>query len=260
MLGLKSDTLITKSQDYWNDMILYDSGDGDSGNSGNEDNNQKHITTRSKPCIFAFNGVAYQGLDIKGLLLTDEENKGEYVRDLLQHLQDTLRIVDPLYGMLKPTDCIQPYRLEMATKNVFASSSSTNGDNRKIKLANYWKPSILQYLLKNEKNNEDDDDDGKSDSSVITTILNLASEEYSQAIDTSHTKIRMINVIFQQHDGRNIAVHAKRARGLMVKYILQQQCMSIDDIKQFNLEGYQYYVDNDRKSSDDTIIFRRISK
>ncbi len=170
-------------------------------------------TSNTKPAIVTFNGAAYSGLNVGDTIVSKKSN--------LQYLQDHLRIVDPLYGWLRPMDAIEPYRLEMASKGVFSS-------DKKLKLEDYWKPGIEACLLKEEE-------DGKALSRAVL-VVNLASDEYSAAVDKNRI---MVKIIFK-HGGRTIAVHAKRARGLMVRYATLKNIETVDGLKAFDAEGYSY--------------------
>jgi cytoplasmic iron level regulating protein YaaA (DUF328/UPF0246 family) len=188
----------------------------------------------SKPCIFMFNGAAYSGLDINNLVFGEDNNNNNNNNvsdegfDILNYLQQHLRIVDPLYGWLRPMDEMFPYRLEMATKNVFS------GDNAKLKLAEYWKESIQSCI----QNREQIDDDGSHHHRPIV-IVNLASDEYSATVDSDNGKLIIIKIVFK-HGGRVIAVHAKRARGLMVRYMASNKIENIEHLMDFDLEGYTF--------------------
>lgn len=177
-----------------------------------------------KPCIFAFSGAAYQGL------------KAEECSDAaISYLQDNLRIVDPLYGLLRPMDQIQPYRLEMATKKVLEHEE-------KLKLADYWRGSVTEQL------NKDMSPEGG-------LLLNLASDEYAAAVDADELseQTQYVKVVFQE-EGRVVAVHAKRARGLMVRYLAENKVVGLDGVRKFSAEGYSFARS---KSDDTTIVFDR---
>ena len=148
-------------------------------------------------------------------------------------MQQNLRIVDPLYGVLRPLDVMQPYRLEMATKKVFPD----------VKMTDYWKVSVCDFLSK---------DLSPRDNKIL---LNLASDEYSAAVDTTILPegTQYIKVVFWE-EGRTISVHAKRARGLMVRYLAENSIESIKGVQQFDVEGYSF-VEN--KSDETTIVFDR---
>jgi len=138
----------------------------------------------------------------------------------LERLQDTLRILSGLYGILKPLDLIQPYRLEMGTK--FAVG-------RKKNLYEFWKRKITQNL--NEELEEDE------------LFLNLASAEYFSAIDAKALKVPVITAKFKDFKNgqyKSIMLFAKKARGLMLRYITDSGAQSLDDIKGFHYEGYTF--------------------
>ena len=167
-----------------------------------------------KPCIYCYSGAAFQGLNIKDCEL-----------ETIQYLQTHLRILDAVFGCLRPLDQIpSSYRLEMNTK--------LDGFP---KLTEYWKESVTAFLQ-------------QSDSTIL---LNLASNEYSSAIDW--TPFRVIQVAFRVN-GRVVAVHAKRARGLMVRYLAQTKADSLQQVKQFDAEGYQFVEDD---SDETTLVFEK---
>jgi len=178
-----------------------------------------------KPCIYAFSGTAYTALEASSL-------SGE----AMAYLQKNLRIVDPLYGVLRPLDVVQPYRLEMATRNVFP-------DDKVIKLASWWQPNVTKSLSEELSDRKD------------KVLLNLASDEYSAAVDSKSLPegAKFVRIVFRE-EGRVIAVHAKRARGLMVRYLSETGAASLEDVKSFDIEGY-YFVEED--SGDTTMVFDR---
>mmetsp|Transcript_23067 Transcript_23067/g.41875 ORF Transcript_23067/g.41875 Transcript_23067/m.41875 type:complete len:298 (-) Transcript_23067:29-922(-) len=178
-----------------------------------------------KPCIYAFAGTAYDGVQVSSL---DE--------DSLQYLQSNLRIIDPLYGVLRPLDIIQPYRLEMATRNVFPNDKS-------MKLATYWQQNVTERLSDDLTNR------------INLILLNLASDEYSAAVDSKilPTDTQYIRIVFQQ-EGRVIAVRAKRARGLMARYLAEIKAESLEDVKSFNMEGYSFVK---YESNETMLVFDR---
>ncbi|MEM0932387.1 MAG: peroxide stress protein YaaA, partial [Bacteroidota bacterium] len=146
-------------------------------------------TANARPAVYAFNGDVYQGLD--AYTLPEEK---------LDSLQDKLRILSGLYGILRPLDLIQPYRLEMGTPLKVA---------RKKNLYEFWKKRLTQHV--NEELKEDE------------LFLNLASNEYFGAIDEKQLKTEVITPIFKDWKNDNLKVisfFAKKARGLMVRYVL----------------------------------------
>lgn len=188
----------------------------------------------AKPCIFTFSGAAYQGLDIH----TCCDNNSA----VLSYMQTSLRIIDPLYGLLRPLDLIQPYRLEMATKHVLLD----DGGGKNLKLADYWKPVVTQRLS---------NDLHQFSASIL---LNLASDEYSAAVDPSRLPptTKYIKVVFREPNGKVVAVHAKRARGLMVRYLSRMQATTAEQIHSFALEGYAFQPQD---SDETTFVFQRQS-
>lgn len=180
-----------------------------------------------KPCIYAFSGTAYNGLKASTL-----------EQDSMDYLQHNLRIIDPLYGVLRPLDTLQPYRLEMATRNVFS-------DDKTTKLASFWKPSVTKRLSQ--------DLESRDGSEMI--MLNLASDEYSAAVDEKALPggTQYIRIVFWEQ-GRVVAVHAKRARGLMARYLAETQATNLDHVKAFNVEGYAFV---EKESDDTTLVFDR---
>ena len=180
-------------------------------------------TDNARPAIFAFNGDVYQGLDA----FTITETK-------LDKLQDTLRILSGLYGILRPLDLMQPYRLEMGT-------SLPVGKNKN--LYEFWKNSITNHL-----NSELEDDE---------LFINLASNEYFGAVDAKALKVPVITPIFK--DWKNdklkvISFYAKKARGSMVRYIIDADAQTLDDIRGFNLDDYQFSPEHTLKENDPVFI------
>ena len=163
----------------------------------------------ARPAVYAFNGDVYQGLDA----YTIPEGK-------LDKLQDTLRILSGLYGVLKPLDLIQPYRLEMGTQLKVG---------RKKNLYEFWQKQLTEHL-----NNELEDGE---------LFINLASNEYFGAVDEKGLKVPVITPIFK--DWKNdklkvISFFAKKARGSMVRYILDTNAQTLDDLKGFDYDGYLF--------------------
>lgn len=143
-------------------------------------------------------------------------------------------------------DLIQPYRLEMATKSILKDLDNDDDGNKYKSLASWWSSSVTNSISKDlEKKKEND---GKF-------VINLASDEYSAAINPNllPPNTNYVKVAFQQ-EGKVIAVHAKRARGLMVRYVAENQIIDLDHLKQFNVDGYIFVED---RSKDDMIVFDR---
>ncbi|MDG5492711.1 peroxide stress protein YaaA [Psychroserpens sp. SPM9] len=189
----------------------------------NQDWSLPFTKTNARPAVYAFNGDVYRGLDA----YTISTKK-------LDKLQDTVRIISGLYGLLKPLDLIQPYRLEMGTK--FPVGKHKN-------LYDFWKKQVTQAL-----NDELEDDE---------LLLNLASNEYFKAIDTKALKVPVINIKFQEFkDGKykTIAIFSKLARGLMARYVIDTNAKTLADVKGFDYDNYRYSED---LSSDTELVFTR---
>ncbi|RED48427.1 peroxide stress protein YaaA [Seonamhaeicola aphaedonensis] len=177
----------------------------------------------SRPAVYAFSGDVYRGLDAYTI-----------TQDKLEKLQDTVRIISGLYGILKPTDLIQPYRLEMGTK--FPVGKNKN-------LYEFWKKNITSAL-----NDELEDDE---------LFLNLASNEYFKAIDAKALKVPVVTANFKDFKNgeyKMISFFAKAARGMMARYIIDTNANTLDDIKGFNYEGYGF---SEKMSSDTNLVFIR---
>lgn len=177
----------------------------------------------ARPAVYAFNGDVYRGLDA----YTIPVNK-------IDKLQNTVRILSGLYGVLKPLDLMQPYRLEMGTKLKVGTHEN---------LYEVWKKTITKAL-----NAELEDDE---------VFLNLASMEYFKAVDAKSLKVPVTNVEFRElKDGKYkiIAIYAKVARGLMARYIIDSDAKSIDDVKGFDLENYRYH---EKLSGQNKLVFTR---
>ena len=163
----------------------------------------------ARPAVYAFDGDVYTGLDAYSIPI-----------EKLDQLQDRLRILSGLYGYLKPLDLMQPYRLEMGTKLPIGESKN---------LYEFWKNTITSSLNKELKKGE--------------LFINLASNEYFSAVDVKALKVPVITPEFKDYKDGNLKIisfFAKKARGLMVRYILDTNAQTLDDLKGFNYEGYQF--------------------
>ncbi len=176
--------------------------------------------------IFAYSGDVYGGLDARTLH-----------NEALDFAQNHVRILSGLYGYLTPSDLILPYRLEIAYAHLIGND---------IKLYPFWKPIITNSILKDLKN------------ANSNTILNLASSEYVKAIDkTKLNKYIWVDFDFLEEKNNQlkfISYNAKRARGLMTRYILQNKITKMDDLKHFALENYRYSPEN---STEIKLVFVR---
>ena len=175
-----------------------------------------------RQAIVAFRGDVYEGLDSD--TLTDEE---------LLFAQANLRIISGFYGILRPFDLIQPYRLEMKTP-----LKTARGKN----LYEIWGKFLTDYF--NTRYSDD-------------TIINLASQEYAKAIINRHFKLKAITPVFKEEkDGelKTVAIYAKKARGKMARYIIQNKIKQPSKLKFFEEEGYKF---NEELSSNTEWFFIR---
>jgi len=173
----------------------------------------------AKQALFAFRGDVYTALDADSLSESD-----------VAFAQDHLRILSGLYGLLRPLDLMQAYRLEMGTR-----LANVRGRD----LYTFWGSTITDALNQAMSGQSED------------TLINLASNEYSKAVKFPHLNGRMINVQFkeQKDDGyKIIGIHAKKARGLMSRFVIQNRIDTPEDIKQFNLANYRYRPDMSTES------------
>ena len=177
--------------------------------------------TNSKPAVFMFDGAVYSELDVQTLS-----------KDDLDYLQENLRIISGLYGLLKPLDKIMPYRLEMGTK------LQINGYKN---LYEFWGEKITNHLI------EDFSDDD--------VIVNLASNEYSKAINLKSFKNVVTPVFKDFKNGKSkvISFFAKKARGSFARFVIEEKPKKIDELLNFNGLGYQFT----EITSNNEIIFSR---
>lgn len=189
----------------------------------NQDWHVPFTPDNARQAVYAFDGDVYTGLDVYTL----PEAK-------VNVLQDKLRILSGLYGLLKPLDLMQAYRLEMGT-------AMPIGKNKN--LYEFWKKTITKAL--NDELQKDE------------LFLNLASNEYFSAVDAKALKVPVITPEFKDYkDGKLkiISFFAKKARGLMVRYIIDTNAETLDDLKGFNYEGYAFDAN---LSKGNTLVFTR---
>ncbi|HIE78681.1 MAG TPA: peroxide stress protein YaaA [Candidatus Thioglobus sp.] len=175
----------------------------------------------AKQAILSFKGDVYSGIDVDSL-----------TQDDLDFAQTKIRMISGLYGVLRPLDLISPYRLEMSTK-----LKNSIGDN----LYQFWGDKISNAL------NEDESE----------VIINLASNEYFKAIQKKSLKAKVINIAFKENKDnkyRIIGIYAKRARGLMAKYMIDNRILIPEGLKGFDIEGYRF---RDELSDDSNWEFTR---
>ncbi len=167
--------------------------------------------TNATPALWTFMGDVYEGLNARTF------SKAE-----AQFANSNVRILSGLYGVLRPFDLMQPYRLEMGTK--LAVDGKQN-------LYDYWGKTIVEQLLhdlKGEKN---------------PVVINLASQEYYKAVISIEHSIRVVTPSFYETASgkpKMVGIHAKRARGLMTRFIVEEKIRDVEHLKGFTAEGYSY--------------------
>lgn len=189
----------------------------------NQDWQKEFDLSTAKQAVFAFTGEVYRGIDVMSL-----------PSELHDQMQDKLRILSGLYGILKPLDLMLPYRLEMGTRLKVGRS-----DN----LYKFWGDTLANSL--NEEMQEGE------------LFVNLASSEYFKAVPKKTLKVPMITPVFKElknGEYKVIMTFAKKARGLMVRYILDHQVETVEGLKGFNYEGYGFSA---ALSSENELVFTR---
>jgi len=178
----------------------------------------------ARPAVYAFDGDVYTGLDVYSLPLVK-----------IELMQKSLRILSGLYGVLKPLDLIQPYRLEMGTK--FPVENNKN-------LYDFWKQKITQFLNNELEENE--------------LFVNLASNEYFSAIDAKVLKTKIITPQFKDYKNgslKMISFFAKKARGMMVRYLLENaENANQNTVLGFDFGGYTYSEEHTQSASSPVFI------
>ena len=182
----------------------------------------------ARQAVMAFNGDVYEGLQAATLSLPD-----------LDWAQQHLAILSGLYGVLRPLDLMQPYRLEMGTR--LATDAGTN-------LYQFWGARIAEHL---NRQLADDTD---------PVVVNLASQEYFKAVDRKALSARVVECVFEDGKGGHykiISFYAKRARGLMARWAIQQRASTPRQLEGFDLEGYAFHP---AASSPERLVFRRAAQ
>ncbi|MEJ6675670.1 MAG: peroxide stress protein YaaA [Polaribacter sp.] len=180
-------------------------------------------TDNAKQAIYSFTGAVFMGIDVNSL----KEEK-------IPVLQERLRILSGLYGLLKPLDLIQPYRLEMGTRLKLGKTEN---------LYKFWDDTLAVSL--NEELKEDE------------LLVNLASTEYFKALPKKVLKVPMITPVFKDFKNgeyKTIMTYAKKARGLMVRYIIDNNVNTLEELKGFNIERYRF---SEELSSENNLFFTR---
>lgn len=184
---------------------------------------EKHDSKNARPAVFTFSGEVANGLDA-----------GSFSAKEIDYAQKHLRILSGLYGLLKPLDLIQPYRLEMGT--TWAPGKNKN-------LYSYWGNTISEQL---------NEDLGKS-----KILINLASNEYFKAVNPKVLNAEIITCLFKEKKGNDykvVMVFAKKARGMMGNFIIKNQIDKSEDLKAFDMEGYAF---NKKLSDKNEWVFTR---
>ena len=184
---------------------------------------RQHNKENSLPALSFFDGDVYKGLDVDSLESED-----------LEYLESHLRILSGLYGVLKPSDLMQPYRLEMGTK-----LETPDGKD----LYEYWADAPTELI--NKDLGEDD------------CLINLASKEYSKVLKMKQINAKVIEPRFlDYHNGKYkiIALHAKKARGAMVRFMAIQKISKLSELLHFEFDGYKYCAE---MSTENIPVFKR---
>ena len=185
----------------------------------------EHNLQNSKAALFAFKGDVYTGLAAE--TLTPEQ---------VQYAQIHLRMLSGLYGLLKPLDLMQPYRLEMGTRLVNPKGKD---------LYAFW-GNIITECLQQAIDEQNDN-----------VLVNLASDEYFNAVKPQHLQAQIIKPIFlDEKNGKfkQISFYAKKARGMMVRFMLENQPSNVEQLKAFNYGGYWFDPDS---STETEFVFKR---
>ena len=185
----------------------------------------EHTDENAKPAALAFNGDVYQGLQAE----TFDEKKMAFA-------QKHFRILSGLYGLLRPLDLIQPYRLEMGTKLAFDDYNT---------LYEYWGDKILDLLVSDLKEQGDD------------ILVNLASNEYFTSVKRKEMPMTVIDVEFKDFKNEKykiISFYAKKARGLMSRFIIENEISRVEDLKAFDYKGYFF---DEKESTETKLAFKR---
>lgn len=181
--------------------------------------------SNARQALFAFKGDVYTGLDAYNL--TDQN---------IEFAQNHLRMLSGLYGLLRPLDLMMPYRLEMGTK-----LQNIRGHN----LYEFWGENITNLI---------NADLEQSDTEVL---VNIASDEYYKSVKESKIKAEIIKPVFlDQKNGKYkvISFYAKKARGLMARYIIENKLEKAEDLKSFNTDGYYFDAESSLKGE---LVFKR---
>lgn len=189
----------------------------------NQDFSTPFTQENAKPAIYAFSGDVYQGLDAYSI-----------APEKMDCLQEQLRILSGLYGILKPLDLMQPYRLEMGTSLKVG---------RKKNLYEFWNDRLTDHLNSELQENE--------------LFINLASNEYFKVLDQKKLKVPVITPIFKDWKNDNLKIisfYAKKARGSMVRYLLESDVKTLKEVKGFDRDGYLFSKEHTLKENEPVFI------
>ena len=212
-----------KSPKYLSDLMEISQKLADENWERNQNWKAKPSAKESAPAMFAFTGEVYRGLDAKTL-----------DKKAVDYLQKNYRMLSGLYGLLKPSDKIMLYRLEMGRSFEFEHYKN---------LYEFWREKVTEQLNSELKSKD--------------LILNLASSEYIKVLDKKKLNAPVIDFDFyEMKDGKRktIVVYTKHARGLVVRFCAETQAKTLNDVKAFNLEGYRI---DEELSSKTKLVFTR---
>lgn len=196
----------------------------DLNHSRYQDFSAEHTKENSRPAVYAFAGDVYTGLDAYSI-----------PSEKIDFLQNSLRILSGFYGILRPLDLIQPYRLEMGTSLAVG---------RKKNLYEVWQEKVTAYLNSELKSDE--------------LFVNLASQEYFKAVNSKNLKVPVITPVFKDFKNgklKIISLFAKKARGSMVRYIIDTEAETVEDLKGFDYDGYRYSAEESKAENE--LVFTR---
>lgn len=188
-----------------------------------QDFEEKHTKQNSRPAVYAFNGDVYSGLDAYTI-----------PTEKLDLLQNSLRILSGLYGVLKPLDLIQPYRLEMGT---------SMGIEQNKNLYEVWQEKITSKLNSELEEGE--------------LFINLASQEYFKSVNVKELKAEVISPVFKDFKNgklKIISFYAKKARGAMTRYIIDKDISTLNQLKGFDYMDYGFSEEHTEKENEPVFI------
>lgn len=213
-----------KSPKYLSELMEISPKLADENWERNQKWSAKPTAKNSAPAMFAFTGEVYRGLDAKSL----DKNAVDY-------LQKNYRILSGLYGLLKPSDKVMLYRLEMGRPFQFDSYKN---------IYEFWTEKVTEQLNSELKKGE--------------LLINLASTEYFKVIDKKSLKAKVIDFEFKQiqPDGKlkTIVVYTKHARGLVLRFCAENNVQTLDELKAFN---YENYLIDEKLSTENNLVFTR---